>query len=173
MSSDLESVEHLRSDFDKAFLQKRKSVSEEQITLLLIGANGHQLALRTADISGVMRCPSIVALPSEKPGLRGLVGVRGVLAVVYDIAALVNGNVHRETADGWIVLCSADRSVALRFDDLIGYIRIADADLYRTPAGVDRAQNFVRFQDASFSVLDLSRLLVTLAVGNVTIAPER
>jgi chemotaxis signal transduction protein len=119
----------LRREFDEAFARPMVIDGEVREELLAIRAGDHDLALRSSEVAAILRCPTLTQVPSAHAALRGLAGVRGALVAVYALASLLGPDSTPARA-GWIVLCREERSAALLFDDLVGHVRVAQAEIH-------------------------------------------
>jgi chemotaxis signal transduction protein len=119
-------LNELRSEFDRTFAEPLTSVQDGE-DLLALRAGDAELAIRIRETAGIQRCPVLTLVPSRSPALCGLAGVRGRLVAVFDLGSLVCGQTVRQ--GGWILLCAADPSVALRFDGLDGYERLGTQEI--------------------------------------------
>jgi chemotaxis signal transduction protein len=127
------SAAELRAAFDESFSRETDRDGEAPQELLLIRVNETEMALRVRDTARIMRCPPLTVMPSRNRALAGLAGVRGALVAVYGLSSLV-GDARPSRIGGWIVLCAADKSVALQFDELVAYVRVSAADIHRAEA---------------------------------------
>jgi chemotaxis signal transduction protein len=69
-------------------------------------------------------------LPSRKPELLGVAGVRGALVSVYGLSSIL-GYSTRSIAMKWLAMCGHAQSVALAFDELEGFLRLPQRSLFR------------------------------------------
>jgi chemotaxis signal transduction protein len=162
MSARLTAAE-LRKAFDQSFAVPIVSEPEMTEDVLAVRAQDHNLALRVSEIAGLSSCPTIVPVPGRNPALCGLANVRGALVTVYRLSTLVGGEGDAITG-GWIVLCADDRTVALQFDELVGYHSVR-SDAIHASAAADpsgRQKQVVQIADVSRPVISISDLLVTI-----------
>lgn len=155
-----QTVAQFREAFDAAFAWPKAQTEPELHHLLAVQTAGSALALKVVEIAGIMRCPPLLALPSENPWLCGLSSVRSALTAVYELTGLL-GEGQPPAAGGWVVLCAAERSVALRFDHLLGYERIPAQALFRGGADVQgrHGDEIVQMRGARCSVVRIPELL--------------
>lgn len=154
----------LRAEFDQSFARKTVTAAQGQQDLLAVRADNMHLALRATQTAAVLRCPALTALPSSNAALCGLAGVRGTLVAVYSLAELVGGK-RGSVANRWLALCAADLSVALLFDELVGYARVESHDILATQKGkaqVAGAGQLARFGGAQRPLLHIPELLETI-----------
>ena len=117
MSAAPEAVLALRREFDAAFAQAPRQQGDYLEGLLAIRLGGDPYALRVSEIGGIHADRRIMPLPTPVPELLGVAGLRGQIAPVYDLAALLG--YARASAPRWLILlrCAHQRApVALAFD---------------------------------------------------------
>ncbi len=117
-------LSQLRDAFDRNFASKVELARDEYDEVLAIRVQDKHVALRVRDIAGIQRCPQLTTVPSRHPALCGVAGLRGSVVAVYSLAALLRDE-RASSGGGWIVRSAADPSVALHFDELEGYERVA------------------------------------------------
>jgi purine-binding chemotaxis protein CheW len=122
----------LRRAFDQSFSAPPAAVAAAREDLLAIRAGGEAYALRLAELAGVAAGRRITPLPTAVAGLRGLVGLRGRLVPVWDLAALL-GHPAPE-APRWLALVGGERSLGLAFEGFDGYLRVAREAIAPDPA---------------------------------------
>ncbi len=159
-------AQKLREAFDETFTRPAVSWNDAVEDLLAIRVGKSQLALRRSEIAAIMRCPPLTPLPSRNPSFRGLGSVRGSLVAAYSIGSLL-GLEDRSPSNGWIVLCGAERSAALLFDELVGYFRLPANEIHRadSPEQEIGAHEVVRVSGTLRPVLDVARLMFNLRRG--------
>jgi chemotaxis signal transduction protein len=95
----------LRAAFDAAFARPRGAGAEDAVALLALRVGGEPLAVRVLETAGLMPARRIVPVPSRRPELLGISGIRGAVVPIYGLARLL-----RRADDGeprWIVLAAA------------------------------------------------------------------
>ncbi|HMJ13404.1 MAG TPA: chemotaxis protein CheW, partial [Polyangiaceae bacterium] len=90
-SNDLEAVRaELRRAFDQGFREPAAaSQVAEHEDMLAIQVGGDAYALRLAEVMGLHSALHLTKVPSAIPEFLGLLGVRGLLAAVYDLGPLL------------------------------------------------------------------------------------
>lgn len=153
----------LRATFDESFTRAVDLVTEPHDELLAIRAGHAEVALRIRETAGIIRCPTLTAMPSRNRALAGLAGVRGTLVAVYSLAELV-GDEPGSSRQGWIVLCAGDRSAGLLFDDVVGYERVPASAIHRAdePALGERAGAIVRIGGLPRPLIGIPGLLESI-----------
>ena len=135
MSSDEVSVERvssgtaalLRSLFDESFAEPAQSGRERSEQLLAIRVGGDPYVLRISEVAGLHADLRIVPIPSPAVNLLGIVGLRGVMAPVYDLAALLG--YPRAANPRWVVFVRAPQLVGFAFDVFDSHLQVGDASL--------------------------------------------
>ena len=116
-TAERQAVLALRQEFDRSFAQAPRLEREPLEGLLAIRLGGDPYALRVSEIGGIHTDRRIMPLPSPAPELLGVAGLRGQIAPVYDLAALLG--YARASAPRWLILLrSAPQQpcMALAFD---------------------------------------------------------
>lgn len=107
----------LRREFDGSFAQAPRLEREPLEGLLAIRLGGDPYAVRVSEISGIHADRRIMPLPTPVPELLGVAGLRGQIAPVYDLAALLG--YARASSPRWLMLLRGAPQrpcVALAFD---------------------------------------------------------
>ena len=115
----------LRRSFDDGFAAPATSMNESQESLLAIRVGGDPYVLFLSDITGLYSDVRIIAVPSRKPQFKGIAGLRGMMAPVYDLAALMHYPPAVSTR--WMVLAGGARSVGFAFEDFEAHLRVPAA----------------------------------------------
>lgn len=116
-------LERLRRAFDESFAAPRRTTAADLERLLFARVSGETVAMRTRDLAAVSRCPPLTAAPSTHPALLGLASVRGSIVAVYHLGVLLGRDPDRN-AIGWIAPWPKDRTVALWFEEIVGFERL-------------------------------------------------
>ena len=85
----LPDVDAMRREFDDSFTRPRLASAESGVELLCIRTGGQSCCLLMSELAGVHFGGPIVWVPSQVPALLGIVNLRGALAPVYDLGALL------------------------------------------------------------------------------------
>ena len=117
----------LRRRFDDGFASPRIVTGEAQEGLLAIRVGADSYALRLAEIAGLYSELKIVAIPSPVAQLLGIVGLRGSLAPVYDLAAVL----HYPPAASrrWTVLARGAQPVGFAFEIFEAHLQVGTSSL--------------------------------------------
>ncbi len=159
----LQTAVEMRQAFDGRFAHPLAVESSIQEDFLVVRAAVHSVALRIKEIAGLLRAPELTHLPTEHRALSGLAGVRGTLVAVYDLATLLGDTTQGPDA-GFIVLCAADKTVALRFTAVIQYARLEPHALSeeRAEDTIRHPRWLARLGDAHLPVVTLSVVLESI-----------
>jgi chemotaxis signal transduction protein len=128
-----QAVAGLRLDFDRAFAGAPEAARGDQLDLLLVRVAERPYALRLSDIAAVHAERRIVPVPTPDSKLRGLVGLRGGLAPVFDLALTLGHS--RAEAPHWLLELRSPKPCALAFDELLQHLRLPADALARTVTG--------------------------------------
>jgi purine-binding chemotaxis protein CheW len=96
-------------------------------------------------MSGLVADRAVTRLPGSPPDLLGVVGLRGHLVPVYDLALVLSRPRPATAAPRWLVLAAGTPALALAVDDVDGHLRvprdaIAEPESAATPAVVRTAR---------------------------------
>jgi chemotaxis signal transduction protein len=153
----------LRREFDRSFSEAPRPAGEPAEGFLSIDAGGEAYAVRLAEVAGLYVDRQIVALPSPLPELQGIVGIRGSISPVYDLASLLghpSGDAGR-----WLLLTGRNATIALAFSKFDGHFRSTARDLARRDAGHASGRHVheaVRVGGGVRSIINLVSLVETL-----------
>jgi chemotaxis signal transduction protein len=117
----------LRTQFDERFAAAAASMSERLEGLLAIRVGADPYALRLSEIVGLHADVKIVPVPSPVAQLLGIVGLRGMMAPVYDLAALLG--YPPAASPRWMVLAGASQSMGLAFDAFEAHLQVSEASV--------------------------------------------
>jgi purine-binding chemotaxis protein CheW len=104
-------AEELRRRFDAAFGERAAGGGEEVVPLLALRVGGEPVALRVLETAGLVAARRIVPVPSRRPELLGVSGLRGAVVPVYGLARLLGRSDDGEPR--WIVLAGGEERVGL------------------------------------------------------------
>ncbi|WP_257453896.1 chemotaxis protein CheW [Archangium lipolyticum] len=114
-------LDELRESFDSSFSRPPAPRQEPGEALLRLRVGGAPLGVRLGQLSGLHLLPRLVRLPGSPDSLLGLVGLRGQLIAVHDLAAqlgLSSGEPPR-----WLLLAGGTRRVGLAAAGFEGQLR--------------------------------------------------
>jgi chemotaxis signal transduction protein len=117
----------LRSLFDESFTVAAVSTSERLEGLLAIRVGADPYVLCLSQIAGLYADRRVVAVPSPVAQLLGIVGLRGMMAPVYDLAALLHYT--PAASPRWMVLASGPQPVGFAFESFEAHVQVARASL--------------------------------------------
>ncbi len=164
----------LRRAFDEGFAAPPQAPEESIESLLLIRVGGEALALRSVHITGLARIGRILPVPSRVPELLGIAGIRGALAPVFDLAALL-GFPRGVAQPRWLALTRGETPAALALDQVEGQIKVARAALYGDQASPTRTyiREVARIGSALRAVADIPAVLEAISRRTGLIGPDR
>jgi chemotaxis signal transduction protein len=114
----------MRRSFDESFAAAAASKSERLEDLLAIRLGSDPYALRLSEIAGLHVGVKIVAVPSPSAQLLGIVGLRGTLVPIYDLAALLG--YPPAARPRWIVLART-QPVGFAFETFESHLQVSEA----------------------------------------------
>jgi purine-binding chemotaxis protein CheW len=117
----------LRRHFDEAFAAPASSIIVPLEDLLAIRVGSDPYALRLSEIAGFHVGVKIVPVPSPVPQLLGIVGIRGMMVPIYDLAALLR--YPPEANSRWFVLARAPQPVGFAFETFESHLQVSQASL--------------------------------------------
>lgn len=113
-------IEELKRAFDRSFAAPPPGDPPPLEDFLAVTVGGAPFAIRLRDLKGIAEARSVVPIPSRRPELLGLAGVRGVPVPVFRLSALLG--LHDEDPPRWILLCGD--LLGLAIPALDGYLRV-------------------------------------------------
>jgi chemotaxis signal transduction protein len=117
----------LRRRFDESFAAPEASITQRLEGFLAIRVASDPFALRLSEIAGLHAGVKIVPVPSPATQLLGIVGIRGTMAPIYDLAALLRyppaGNPR------WFVFARGPQPVGFAFEAFDSHMQVSPASL--------------------------------------------
>jgi chemotaxis signal transduction protein len=117
----------LRGDFDASFARAPDPATPPQLDLLVIRVAEHRYALRLSQVLAVHADRKLVAVPSPRADLLGLVGLRGAIAPVYDLGLLLGYG--STSAPRWLAHVRVATPLAVAFEHFEQHLRLPLADV--------------------------------------------
>jgi len=117
----------LRSSFDQSFAVAAAAKLERLEGLLAIRVGGDPYVLRLSQISGLYADRRIVAVPSPVTELLGIVGLRGAMLPVYDLAALLR--YPPAASPRWMVFARGPQPVGFAFEGFDAHVQVSEDSL--------------------------------------------
>jgi purine-binding chemotaxis protein CheW len=117
----------LRRVFDQSFAVATASKTERLEDLIAVRVGADPYAIRLAEIAGLHVALKIVPVPSPAVQLLGVAGLRGSMAPIYDLAALLRYS--PATNPRWIVLVRMPQPIGFAFDTFESHLQVPEADL--------------------------------------------
>ena len=162
-------LEELRDSFDSSFSRPPPPQQEPGEALLRLRVGGISLAVRFNHLAGLHLMPKLVRLPGGPASLLGLVGLRGQLIAVHDVAALL-GLSTGETP-GWLLLVGGSRRVGLAASGFEGQLRATQQQMSPGGASALLGTRVLLPDLAPLPVLDVDALVRNLL--ETAAAPSR
>lgn len=168
MSADQERTRtalRMREEFDLSFARAPQLEKPGVIDLLQIHVAELRYAVRLSEVAAVHAERRVVAVPTHDPRLLGLVGLRGSITPVFDLALVLG---HAKTKDPrWLLELRSAKPCALALAGLHGHLRLPSEQL---TSGTGDA---TALTDAGpLPVIDLSAVYEEVT-GHVTHASSR
>ena len=117
----------MRRLFDDSFAAAAASGPESLEDLLAIRVGSDPYALRLSEIAGLHVGVKIVPVPSPAAQLLGIVGIRGMMAPVYDLAALLR--YPPAPNPRWFILARAPQPVGFAFETFESHLQVSQSSL--------------------------------------------
>lgn len=124
---DRTSAEALRRAFDAAFAAPVARGRDARVALLAVRVGGEPMALRVLELAGLVQARRIVAVPSRRPELLGVSGLRGAVVSIYGLARLVGRADDGEPR--WIALAGGGDGIGLAVATLEGHLLVRPEEL--------------------------------------------
>ncbi len=156
-------VAELRRTFDRAFASPATRTTDDTEDMLAIRVAGDPYALRVSEMSGLATGKKIAFLPSQRPSVVGIAGVRGSLLLVHSLAVLLGYGLHPSPST-WLALSIGDDPVGLGFDELEGFLRVRRADVHPVDGAEARlhVRDVARVADGPRPVVSIRSAIDTL-----------
>jgi purine-binding chemotaxis protein CheW len=166
---------YFRHAFDHAFAVAPATAVDASLDLLAIRVAGDPYALRVREIVGLVASRRVVPLPSRRPELLGLAGIRGSIVTVYGLAAVLGYGADSKPTP-WLALAGAAESIGLAFEEFEGFLRVRAGDVYAAPLAEStrpHVRDVVRIESQSRWIVDVSSTIGTLAVHAGVAGPSK
>lgn len=118
----------LRRDFDATFAKTPLDIAVATHDFLMIRVSGEPFAMRVRDVGRVGRVTGtsqILAVPTRRATVLGVIAIRGVVVAVHSLASLL-GHLSKDSPK-WIAIAAGAETTGLAFDELEKFVRIHDA----------------------------------------------
>jgi chemotaxis signal transduction protein len=119
----------LRRSFDEGFAAPAALTKERVEDLLAIRVASDAYALRMSEIAGLHAGIKIVPVPSPAAQLLGIVGIRGAMVPIYDLAALLQYPLSENPR--WIVFARGPQRLGFAFETFESHLQVSQGSLAR------------------------------------------
>jgi len=156
----------LKAGFDASFARPAAQAEARWEVLLRLRVGGSPVAVLLERLSGLHALPRVVALPGSPPSLRGVVGLRGQLVAVHDLAVCLG--LPPDERPRWLLLSEGERRVGLAVGGFEGQLRVPPEQLQPHPDAAPRPYlntTVLRPGEAPLPVLDMASLVKDLLDG--------
>ena len=150
----------LRRSFDDSFAAPATSTNESQESMLAIRIGADPYALLLSEIMGLYSDVRIIAVPSRVPQFKGIVGLRGMMAPVYDLAALMHYPPAPSTR--WMVLAGGTRPVGFAFENFEAHLRVPAASVQNGGGGGDAGSAIRQYTRGSVRAAGALRAIIRM-----------
>ncbi|RPI22187.1 MAG: chemotaxis protein CheW [Acidobacteria bacterium] len=160
-------VKELRKAFDETFASPATLPERDWVELLLISFGAPRFAVPVSQLAGIEANRPIASLPAKRPGLIGLSAVHGGLVPVFDLGTLL-GLPGRDGAPRWMALHHEQELLALAFDYLEGFLRVAARDVYpleSAPGVVHLTGQAIKVDSGLVYVVDIPSVVSAIRRG--------
>ncbi|SEU02246.1 chemotaxis protein CheW [Stigmatella erecta] len=156
----------LREEFDLSFSRPPARVDTRWEVLLRLRVAGTALTVPLERLSGLHILARVVALPGSPAGLLGLVGLRGQLVAVHDLAYRLG--LPSDEKPHWMVLCGGERRMGLAVGGFEGQLRVTPEQIQPNAGEAPRPYlraSVARPDAPPLPVLDVDALVKDLLDG--------
>jgi chemotaxis signal transduction protein len=167
-------VVDLRHDFDQAFALPPAVLAQETEDVLLVRIGGDPYAMHSRDLSGLATGKKIAPLPSRRPELIGIVGIRGNLVPVYSLMTLL-GYGANSPSSRWLALSRGPGAAGLAFQEFEGFVRVRKEDVHAAESLNARRhiREVVRSGELTRPVVDIASVLEALRAHAGSAGPTK
>ncbi len=158
----------LRATFDAAFAKAHAAEPPPELDLLEIRVAEHGYALRLSQVLALHADRKLAPVPGPRPELLGLVGMRGVVAPVYDLRLLLG--YPATTPPRFVAQVRAPAPFAVAFELFERHLRVAESDVTLAAANTDFGHEFapgsVKRASGLLPLLDLLAIFREVTSGS-------
>jgi purine-binding chemotaxis protein CheW len=161
---ELLSAAALRREFDAAFAAPPETTEAATEDMLAVRVGPDPFVLRLAEIAGLHADFTIVPVPSSAASLIGIVGIRGALKPVHDLAVLLGYGAAGSPR--WLIFPQAAPAIGLAFATLESHLKVRKdslqaerADDMRPAASRGFTRGLVLVEDAPRPIIHLQSLV--------------
>ena len=156
----------LRAEFDAAFALAHSIESPAVLDVLVVHVADHVYAMRLTEVAALYADRKLTEAPSPRRELLGLVGMRGVVAPVYDLRVLLG--YAPVTSPRWLAELKTPAPFVVAFEHFERHLRVP-AEAWAAASAEAGAHRFVRGSVStpagSLSLLDLHAVVESSTHG--------
>jgi purine-binding chemotaxis protein CheW len=161
-----EALDVLRRSFDASFAAPPPGEGPDEVALLAIRIGSDPAAVRVHDTLALLKAGPIVPVPSRRPELLGVTGVRGAVVPVYSLSRLTGRG--EGVAPRWIVLAGGADRVGLAFAGFDAHVRVR-RDAIHAPAAhrnFEAISGVVEIGDEPRPIIDVPAIVQRITGGS-------
>jgi purine-binding chemotaxis protein CheW len=150
----------LRREFDAAFALPARAGGDPLVALLAARVAGEPFALRVLDLAGLVQARPVVPVPSRRPALLGVSGLRGEIVPIYGLGRLLGR--PDDGAPAWIALAAGGERIGLALSALEGHLLVPPGALAPLEGGAGarpHVRELLRRDGGLTPVLDVASLV--------------
>jgi purine-binding chemotaxis protein CheW len=161
-----ETLDALRRSFDSSFAAPPAGEGPDEVALLAIRIGSDPAALRVHETLALLKAGAIVPVPSRRPELLGVTGMRGAVVPVYSLSRLTGRG--EGVTPRWIVLAGGAERVGLAFAGFDAHVRVR-RDAIHSPAAhrnFEAISGFVEIGDQPRPIIDVPAIVRRITGGS-------
>ncbi|HTA41821.1 MAG TPA: chemotaxis protein CheW [Bryobacteraceae bacterium] len=152
-------ISQMRDAFDGAFSHPEQIPRQKEFAIWIRVA-GETFAVPMADIAGLLKSRKIVPFPARSSDVLGVISLRGSLAPVFDLAALLR--MKSTAAPSWLILPCGEPLIALAFEAFEGRHEMNGTVAPQDTTGGERRQQLVQTAGGVRPLLDVPGLAAAI-----------
>lgn len=157
-------AESLRSTFDERFRAPASPEQEATVDVLCVAVGHERVGVLIAETSQIVARPVVVRVPDAEAGCLGVLGHRGRLVAVFELAPDL-GRTTLAAGESIVLVARRDPSVGFAAGRVLGYHRARRSQLIAPPDGSDASRLGTLTAGEPFVVLSIDELVDRLDAG--------